>query len=255
MRVNTLAMRAHCLMCAFSLRHGAGKPFFAWDYQFINREQVTSIDVAEIALKFAASGAGDVRCATGEGYYQTTITEGANARLLDAEMIVFQSVEHVLDTFYGDFWADWCDAEKGVCITPFQAHQNFPKGIAVGEDGIGLDIYPASQDPVKVLQGVAKTHRMQFYFHTSAVSLDDVVVQSAPISISGISVFCPSRGIAKPMCGRISFPRNKNWDIEASIINMADGRNQGLGMMHWGDGPGSRVHAAGARQRGIGVDE
>ena len=73
----------------------AGKPFIRLDYQFINREKVVSVDVAQIALKFAASGVGDVRCATGEGYYRTDITEGANARLLDAETIVFQSVEHV----------------------------------------------------------------------------------------------------------------------------------------------------------------
>ena len=214
----------------------AGKPLIRLDYQFINREKATSVDVSEIALRFAASGVGGARCATGEGYYRTDIKEGENARLLDAETIVFQSVEHVLETFYGDFWADWCDAEKGVCFTPFQAHQNFPKGIAVGEDGVGLDIYPASQDPVKILQGVAKTHRMQFYFHTSAMSLDDVVVQSLQFQYPDIGIL-PESWYREANVWENLFPTNKNQAIEASIINMADGRNQGLGMMHWGDGP------------------
>jgi hypothetical protein len=214
----------------------AGKPLIRLDYQFINREKATSVDLSEIALKFAASGAGDVRCATGEGYYRTDIKEGANARLLDAETIVFQSVEHVLETFYGDFWADWCDGEKGVCFTPFQTHQNFPKGIAVGEDGIDFDIYPASQDPIKILQGVAKTHRMQFYFHTSAMSLDDVVVQSLQFQYPDIGIL-PESWYREASVWENLFPTNKNQAVEASIINMADGRNQGLGMMHWGDGP------------------
>ena len=214
----------------------AGKSHIRLDYQFINREKATSVDLSEIALKFAASGVGDVRCATGEGYYRTDIKEGENARLLDAETIVFQSVEHVLETFYGDFWADWCDAEKGVCFTPFQAHQNFPKGIAVGEDGVDFDIYPASQDPVKILQGVAKTHRMQFYFHTSAMSLDDVVVQSLQFQYPDIGIL-PESWYREASVWENLFPTNKNQAIEASIINMADGRNQGLGMMHWGDGP------------------
>ena len=150
--------------------------------------------------------------------------------------LFFSLLNTFLETFYGDFWADWCDAEKGVCFTPFQAHQNFPKGIAVGEDGIDLDIYPASQDPIKVLQGVAKTHRMQFYFHTSAMSLDDVVVQSLQFQYPDIGILSESWYREANVWENL-FPTNKNWDIEASIINMADGRNQGLGMMHWGDGP------------------
>ena len=236
MRVSTLAMQGTLFDMRVLIEAWAEKPLIRLDYQFINREKATSVDLSEIALKFAASGAGDVRCATGEGYYRTDIKEGGNARLLDAETIVFQSVEHVLETFYGDFWADWCDGEKGVCFTPFQTHQNFPKGIAVGEDGIDFDIYPASQDPIKILQGVAKTHRMQFYFHTSAMSLDDVVVQSLQFQYPDIGIL-PESWYREASVWENLFPTNKNQAIEASIINMADGRNQGLGMMHWGDGP------------------
>jgi hypothetical protein len=214
----------------------AGKPHIRLDYQFINRESAKSIDLSEITLKLTSSATGDVRCATGEGHYRTSVKEGPNALLLNAETIVYQAVEHVLETFYGDFWADWSDTQKGVCITPFQAHQNFPKGIAVHENGIDLDIYPSNQNPIKILQGVAKTHRMQFYFHAPDMSLDDIVVQSLQFQYPDIGIL-PESWFRDANVWENLFPTNKNQSIESSIINMADGRNHGLGMMHWGDGP------------------
>ena len=214
----------------------AGKPFIRLDYQFINREESPDVDIAEIALQFTSSSTGEVRCATGEGYYGTNVKEGPNERILNAEEIIFQSVEHVLETFYSDFWADWCDNEKGVCITAFQAHQNFPKGLHINENGINLGILPKGEGPIKVLQGVAKTHRMQLYFHTSDTVLKDIVIQSLQFQYPDIAIL-PEAWYRDANVWENLFPENKNQSIEAGIINIADGRNCGLGMMHWGDGP------------------
>ena len=214
----------------------AGKPFIRLDYQFINREESPDVDIAEIALQFTSPSTGEVRCATGEGYYTTNVKEGPNERILNAEEIIFQSVEHVLETFYGDFWADWCDNEKGVCITPFQAHQNFPKGLRVNENGIHLGILPKGEGPIKVLQGVAKTHRMQLYFHTSNTALKDIVVQSLQFQYPDIAIL-PEAWYRDANVWENLFPENKNQTIESRLIDIADHRNRGLGMMHWGDGP------------------
>jgi len=214
----------------------AGKPHLRIDYQFINREDPVSVDLSAITLNFTSDSNGEPRCATAEGYYRTFVKQGPGSILLDAETIVYQSVEHVLETFYGDFWADWCDADKGVCITPFQAHQNFPKGIVARKDGIDIDIYPASQEPIKILQGVAKTHRLQLYFHTADESLEDIVVQSLQFQYPDIAIL-PEAWYRDAGVWENLFPTNKNQAIEGSLINLGDGRNQGLGMMHWGDGP------------------
>ena len=214
----------------------AGKPFVRVDYQFINREDEKSVDLSEIALKFTPNASGDVRCATGEGHLQTAVIKGPNEKLLNAAAIIYQAVEQIKEVFYGDFWVDWCDTEKGVLITPFQAHQNFPKGIKVNNDGIDLDIYPATEPPIKVLQGVAKTHRVQFYFHGPDMSLDDVVVQSLQFQYADVAIL-PEAWYRDSGVLENLFPENKYLPIEARIIDMADGRNCGLGMMHWGDGP------------------
>lgn len=214
----------------------AGKPFLRMDYQFINREDAKSVDVAEIALRFRPSVSGQVRCALGEGHYQTSVKKGPGERILNAQEIIFQAVEHVLEVFYGDFWADWCDGEKGVCITPFQAHQNFPKGLKVAEDGIDVGILPAGEGPIKVLQGVAKTHRMQFYFHGPDMELGDVVVQSLQFQYPDAGML-PEAWYRDAQVWENLFPEKKSLPIERRIIDIADNRNCGLGMMHWGDGP------------------
>ena len=213
----------------------AGKPFLRVDYQFINREDEKSVDISAIDLTFSGNGS-DVRMALGEGHYRTGVKEGEGERVLNAEEIIFQAVEHVMEVFYGDFWADWCDGEKGVCITPFQAHQNFPKGLRVHKGGIDVGILPAGEGPIKMLQGVAKTHRMQFYFHDNSMSLDDVVIQSLQFQYPDVGMLSETwyrdSGVWENL-----FPEQKCQVVEQGIINMADGRNQGLGMMHWGDGP------------------
>jgi hypothetical protein len=212
-----------------------GKPFLRVDYQFINREDSKSVDVSAIDLSFSAAGS-NVRTALGEGHYRTAVTEGASQHILNAEAIIFQAVEHVMEVFYGDFWADWCDGEKGVCITPFQAHQNFPKGLKVHEGGIEVGILPEGEGPIKVLQGVAKTHRMQFYFHDNSLDLDDIVVQSLQFQYPDVGML-PEAWYRDSSVWENLFPENKCQAVEQGLINIADGRNQGLGMMHWGDGP------------------
>lgn len=213
----------------------AGKPFLRVDYQFINREDQESVDLSAIELAFSAQGSG-VRTAFGEGHYRTSVKEGDVERVLNADEIIYQAVEHVLEVFYGDFWADWCDGEKGVCITPFQAHQNFPKGLKVHSGGIDVGILPAGEGPIKVLQGVAKTHRLQFYFHDKSMSLDDLVVQSLQFQYPDVGML-PEAWYRDSGVWENLFPESKNQAIERGLIDMADGRNRGLGMMHWGDGP------------------
>jgi hypothetical protein len=213
----------------------AGKPFLRVDYQFINREDSDSVDLSAIGLTFSASGS-DVRMALGEGTYRTGIKEGEGERVLNAQEIIYQGVEHVLEVFYGDFFADWCDGEKGVCITPFQAHQNFPKGLKVHEGGIDVGILPEGEGPIKVLQGVAKTHRMQIYFHDQSMSLDEVVVQSLQFQYADVGML-PEAWYRDSGVWEDLFPENVCQRIETRIIDVADGRNRGLGMMHWGDGP------------------
>lgn len=214
----------------------AGRPWIDVDYQFINRESGESVTLSEIGLTLSAEASGEIRCAIGEGHYRTTINEGPGESLLDGERILYQAVEHDLATFYGDFWADWRDSEKGVAITQHQAHQNFPKSLKVDDTGIHVGIYPASQTPIEILQGVAKTHRFQFNFHNPDTPLDEICVRSLQYQFPDIAVL-PEACYRDAGVWNDLFPRHRCQGIEQQIIDMADGRGRSLGLLHWGDTP------------------
>ncbi len=214
----------------------AGKPYVRLDYQFINRESTPFVQLAETGLRFVSKATGKARCALGQGYYRTSVHQGPGRQLLDAETIVFQGVEHVLETFYGDFWADWGDDRGGVCITPYQAHQNLPKSLQVDASGIDVGILPAGQEPLKVLQGVAKTHRLQFCFHGPEWQTDDAVVQSLQFQYPDIGML-PEAWYRRSQVWEDLFPPTRHPAFETRIIDTADHRARGLGMLHWGDGP------------------
>ncbi len=214
----------------------AGKPFVRLEYQFINREDAESVGLSEISLNIDSPPSGDVRCALAEGNYGTRVSNGPGEMVVNAESIIYQGVEHVPEVFFGDFWADWCDGERGVCVTPFQAHQNFPKSLSVHESGIHVGVLPAGEGPIEVLRGVAKTHRMQFLFHGPNVSLDDLVVQSLQFQYPDVGIV-PEDWYRETRVWEDLFPVNKSERVERHIIDTADDRNRGLGMMHWGDGP------------------
>jgi len=213
-----------------------GKPWIEVDYQFINREKSGDVVLSEIGLKFKPKSGSEPRQALGEGYYRTGITQGPAELLLDQDTILYQAVEHVLETFYGDFWADWCDEDGGVAITQFQAHQNFPKRLKVDASGIDVDVFPKSQPPTKILQGVAKTHRFLFHFHNSETSLDDVLVRSLQFQMPDIAIL-PESVYREAAVWENLFPEKLCLPIEAALIDKADNRARGLGMIHWGDGP------------------
>ena len=215
----------------------SGKPWLDVEYQFINRERSGDVMLSEVGLVIRPEQSGEVKCAIGEGnVIGTHIQEGTGELVLDKETIIYQEVEHVLETFYGVYWADWCDGEKGVTVSPFQAHQNFPKGLKVTEEGIDVGIFPAGQPSVKILQGVAKTHRFRFYFHGPEMSFDDVNVQSLQFQYADVGILPESWYRASGVWEDL-FPEKRCLKLDTRIIDMADNRCRGLGMLHWGDGP------------------
>ena len=214
----------------------AGKPWVEIEYQFINRERSGDVVLGDIGMTFRPKQTTGARQALGEGYYHTSIKKGPAEMLLNQETILYQSVEHVLETYYGDFWADWCDDSGGVAITQFQAHQNFPKRLKVDASGIDVEVYPSSQQPTRILQGVAKTHRFLFHFHDSSTSLEDVTVRSLQFQMPDVAIL-PEAVYRDAEVWENLFPDTLCRPIESALIDKADNRARGLGMIHWGDGP------------------
>jgi hypothetical protein len=230
----------------------AGKPYLEVEHQFIHREEEVELALESLMLRFrpnADVGSPDAgaHLALGQGYYRTQIQtsdEAPLAMVIDTETLLYQANEHFIDSFYGDFWADWGDANGGLALSLYQAHQNFPKGLRVSPEGIDAQLYPETVAPAPLLRGMAKTHRLLLHFHEPEGNPSEGESLLDTVSTRSLQFQLPDH----PALSREWFRENNPWledffparlpDRLITFLNRVhDGRPEALGMFHFGDAP------------------
>ena len=220
----------------------AGKSYVHVEHRFIHTEEEHELSLQGLRLLFAPKETlSTPRLAMGEGYYRTAVRESADslAMELTAETLLYQSNEHFIDSYYGDFWADWRDGRGGLTLSVHQAHQNFPKRLDVSQSGLTCTLYPEDADPAPVLQGMGKTHGMQLHFHAPDMPLEECSLRSLQFQL-------PDR----PSLPRQWYRENNPWgekffpqELPGRLITyfnqLHDGRPHAMGMFHFGDAPDS----------------
>ncbi|MEM7131816.1 MAG: hypothetical protein AAF702_36215 [Chloroflexota bacterium] len=221
----------------------AGKSYIHIEHQFIHRGDEQDLHLEEYHLRYRPKAVGKIQTALGQGFYRTAIEQGTpangNAVHMDllAETMLYQANEHFIDSFYGDFWTDWRDGNGGLTLSIYQAHQHFPKGLKADSDGIDCALVPAGVEPIRVIQGMGKTHRIQLYFHGADTPIEECSVRSLQFQL-------PDR----PSLQRAWYAVNNPWQetffpekipgrLMTYLNNLHDGRPKALGMMHFGDAP------------------
>jgi len=229
----------------------AGKPYIEVEHQFIHTEETPEYLLKALTLKFAPDSQTSPQMALGQGYYRTDIQQSEESleMSLTTETMLYQANEHFIDSFYGDFWTDWRDESAGLTLSMYQAHQNFPKKLAVNQNGIIASLYPEDEDPALVLQGMGKTHRLLLHFHPADAPLEDLSTRSLQFQLSDY-----------PSLSREWYQQNNPWletffpeKLPGRLITyfnqLHDGRPKALGMFHFGDAPDSNYTDQG---RGMG---
>jgi hypothetical protein len=227
----------------------AGKSYVEVEHQFIHREEEPELALESLTLRFRPEGGREAppQWALGQGYYQTQIQESGEAPLamvIDTETLLYQANEHFIDSFYGDFWADWRDTTGGLGLSLYQAHQNFPKGLRVTAEGIDAQLYPETVAPAPLLRGMAKTHRLLLHFHEPEPAADEARRILDAVSIRSLQFQLPDH----PALSREWFRANNPWledffpvrlpDRLITFLNKVhDGRPKAMGMFHFGDAP------------------
>lgn len=221
----------------------AGKPWVQLDYRIINREAVAAVTVKgiEVCYRTGRVDGEGVRTAVATSNYATDILKGGAAdhlfKMIDGEYLLYDMNEHIPETFYGTFFADWNHpGQGGVCLTQYQAYQNFPKSLAVDASGITAGILPRESAALTWAQGVAKTHRLFLHFHSGDEPLERLNGRSLQFQY-------PDRPALRPEVYRDAgifedvFADAKPDGVERALLDMADWRIRAYGMMHWGDAP------------------
>ena len=217
----------------------AGKPYIEVEHQFIHAEEVHEFNLKSLKLTYTPQAYGQPQLTLGQGYYRTQIEESVDAlsMSLTAETLLYQSNEHYVDSFYGDFWVDWRDNNGGVALSIYQAHQHFPKKLDVTQRGITAWLWPDDVEPAPVLQGMGKTHRILLQFHRPDTALSDISTRSLQFQL-------PDR----PSLSREWYRENNPWlenffpeNVPGRLISffnkLHDGRPSAMGMFHFGDAP------------------
>jgi hypothetical protein len=221
----------------------AGKPWIKMDYQIINCEEGEEQELKGIEIHISNRGVvgGNIHTALGISNYNSKIVQGENGEklnhLIDAHQLVYEANEHIPETFYGTFWADWREKNKGgVCATIYQAQQNFPKALEADESGIKIMLFPKRIGSLKFLQGVAKTHKLFLDFHDSEESIQNLNIRSLQFQMVDRPVL-ESDTYKNARVFEDVFAPNKIDKIERILINKADARGKAYGILHWGDAP------------------
>ena len=223
----------------------AGKSYIEVEHQFIHAEEAPELMLEALALTFAPIGAeafGDAapHLALGEGYYRTAIQESDGDPLemaLTTETLLYQANEHFVDSFYGDFWVDWCDDRAGVALSIHQAHQNFPKALRVSKEGVLCSLYPVDAPPAPLMQGMAKTHRLQLHFHRPKIALDTISTRSLQFQLPDQPALCRDWFRENNPWLEAFFPAQLPNRLLTFLNRLHDGRPKALGMFHFGDAP------------------
>ncbi|MEZ4869694.1 MAG: hypothetical protein R3C14_50680 [Caldilineaceae bacterium] len=217
----------------------AGKPYVEVEHQFIHTEEAAAVQLEGLTLSFEPHWHGPVKLALGEGYYRTAIQESDELVELElnAETMLYQANEHFIDSYYGDFWADWRNEQGGVTLSVYQAHQNFPKALYANAEGLTCFLMPADAPSIRILQGMGKTHRLQLHFHGPTTPLQECSVRSLQFQLPDRPALSRAWLQANNPWRENFFPERLPGRLITLLNSLHDGRPKALGMMHFGDAP------------------
>jgi len=219
----------------------ANTSWFEVGYRIINRMDAEFTLIKKIAIDLHFDGdLCDSRSIATSNYLSDIKTETGERNLrqmIDADYLLYSANEHIPETFYGTFFADWNSKNRGgICATHYQAYQNFPKALSVSKDLLSIEILPEEYGTLKYYRGMAKNHTLFFHLHSGTENMENInkrslMLQHMDKPILPVSVYEESG------CYPNFFPKKKWPAFEATLMQMADNRGRAYGMLHWGDCP------------------
>lgn len=227
-----------------------GKPWIQTEYQLINREPGEAQRLQSVKFEFAGHGEyGRIRTALATSNYRSDIraddSGGRLYHLIDAAGLQYEANEHIPEVFYGTFFADWNDPERGgVCATVYQAFQNFPKALETDAAGIGVHLLPEESGGLVLPRGAAKTHRLFWHFHGAGTALSELDRRSLQFQMPDRPTLAPAVYAGAGVFEQV-FPEKMDKRVEWLLISRADHRCRAYGILHWGDAPDEGYTAQG----------
>lgn len=179
-----------------------------------------------------------VRTLVGSSNYKTDFFIGKNGqavnKVVDAKHLLKEANEHFAEVLYGTFMADRTDEEGGVCITVYQAQQNYPKAVRSDKDGISIMLVPEGVGSVVMQPGMAREQQFLMHFHEPSEPIWELDNRSLIYQMPDRPCIAPrifkEAGVMLDV-----FPEKRNEDVEIALMGKADSHARSYGMLNWGD--------------------
>ncbi len=219
-----------------TLRFYKDKPWFETEVRFIN----TTYDKLEMRnwkIDCPVDFEGKRTTVARSNYktkYQTSEEGEEKYEEITAELLMGEANEHNPEVFYGTFFADVSDYNRGVAATVYQAQQNFPKAVKSCKDGLTVYIIPEDKT-VRFEHSMAITQKVMFHLH-GGESLFEINNRSIIYQMPDRPAVSPDVFKEADVYPHI-FTEKKVNDIEIFLINKADEHSRCYGMLCWGDSP------------------
>ncbi|MBQ4282533.1 MAG: hypothetical protein IJB96_01230 [Lachnospira sp.] len=194
--------------------------------------------ISELELIEEKAPVSGVRTLVGSSNYKTDFYVGKDGtevnKYIDAEFLAKEANEHFAEVLYGTFMADRTDEDGGICITVYQAQQNFPKAVKADGEGMAIMLVPEGIGEVVMQPGMAREQRFLMHFHSADESILEIDNRSLIYQM-------PDRPSISPDVFREAqvmldvFPTKLDDEVEISLIGKADGHSRCYGMLNWGD--------------------
>ena len=226
--------------CIVTITVHAGAPWFELDYRIINKEAPEYVYIKKIALDITLPQEENTAYHLATSNYRTHIRTGEHgeplALTIDPEYLLSDANEQFPESFYGTFFANWTGAQGGLCVTQYQAYQNCPKSLQVGQNMLSVDILPDMGDQgLKYYRGMAKSHKIFLHLHQGE-AIENLNKRSLMLQHPDKPLLSPEYYEATGVYPNI-FAQNKHIPFEAFLYNIADIRGKAYGILHWGDCP------------------
>lgn len=218
----------------------ANKPWLEVAYTLTN---TTPEPISIMSLDFQfnpTTHSEDIQSCVASSNYQTTYINSENGetiqKLIDADSLIYEANEHIAEVFYGTLFANYQTKNTGLCATIYQAHQNFPKAVSAGPNGLTISIIPTNADPITLQSGMARQQKMLLHFHDGSEPLSELNNRSLIYQM-------PDRPTLDPRCYQEAnvfedvFVAHPISEVEIALINKADSHSRCYGMLNWGDSP------------------
>ena len=185
--------------------------------------------------------------------------------LIDGQHLMKEANEHYPETMYGTAFVDWTDGQSGngICATLHQAYQNFPKEIQVDPRGLSLKLVPNMDEPLVLKAGMAKTHTFFLHLHGNGEKMPgfqapeqggEKMPGAGASEYNEILEILNHRSLQFQMPDQGILPMEiykeagvfediytdgslADAEFDQKMVNMADNRSRGFGILNWGDAP------------------